>query len=632
MGPFHSQLSPINTPHNKKHPPVQRDLARSSPSPALTLDSATEPRRLLDDIMRIQKTLSAPADPGEPSFLTTLPAEIRNMIYEIMFKRDGHVLLHNSAAYHDKKPHRHPTTSQADHENDLEAFYRNYEQDICNAREFRHGFHHHVAVLLACRQVYHEAVGVLYGQNFFMFARAHRSCNRNFSYSYLSSSYADAWLSGLGSQAELLRGVVIDMDTMCSSQYLNLISIDLLPLARHIWSRPTLGSVIKFGNSGRLSAKYHVDHKTFTGSLVAEHAELLNNTLIALCVDDQLKLKRYNTFSRLLGYMDFSPLSGTVQVAIGGMESAHITDWNFTSENGRILTRVSEPEPKPKLDSLPDHILEHISSIVFSGLEPMVLDLGERKLRGLQLGVLQVNQRLRNGLNPGISDFFVHDIIVKVKSSKTRMDSDNFSSLKGLIGGQDSLFTIETLVLNPEENNGGKITVHLEFVLDSFATLSQLRINLKPAMELFGRMNPINRSTVEITLECPWATRSRKTTAIFALATLQKHILLLLSDVVQQRSSASSTEYMLLPDIWINGEGTVIEACTSTPTTPSVISFHLEDMTSEELRIYTEGRCALLRKFCDQERKRFRRKPSSERYRSMMHHCQNLSYHVRLGH
>jgi hypothetical protein len=52
----------------------------------------------------IPKTISAPADPNPPSFLTTLQPEIRTCVYEVLFKNDEPVLVHNAAAYHTEAP------------------------------------------------------------------------------------------------------------------------------------------------------------------------------------------------------------------------------------------------------------------------------------------------------------------------------------------------------------------------------------------------------------------------------------------------------------------------------------------------------------------------------------------------
>ena len=38
--------------------------------------------------MAIPETVAGPANPDEPSFVTTLPAEIRLAIYEILFKSE----------------------------------------------------------------------------------------------------------------------------------------------------------------------------------------------------------------------------------------------------------------------------------------------------------------------------------------------------------------------------------------------------------------------------------------------------------------------------------------------------------------------------------------------------------------
>lgn len=49
--------------------------------------------------VKIEKVVSAPADPSAPSILTMLAPEIRNSIYEHLFKRDEPVLLHDPDAY-----------------------------------------------------------------------------------------------------------------------------------------------------------------------------------------------------------------------------------------------------------------------------------------------------------------------------------------------------------------------------------------------------------------------------------------------------------------------------------------------------------------------------------------------------
>jgi len=52
---------------------------------------------------------SSPTDPSAVSFLTKLPPEIRNYVYEILFKRRDRVLLHNADAFHE--PYHQPLSS-----------------------------------------------------------------------------------------------------------------------------------------------------------------------------------------------------------------------------------------------------------------------------------------------------------------------------------------------------------------------------------------------------------------------------------------------------------------------------------------------------------------------------------------
>lgn len=124
-------------------------------------------------IMDISKATSVPPDPRLPSFLT-LPAEICNSIYELLFTRENTVLLHNARDYSaDTRP------------------LANGEADL---KRFDHGL---------CRQVYHEAVGVLYGQNSFTVSRlrtVHDFPEYSENDTYNQTHFVPIWLQSLGSQ------------------------------------------------------------------------------------------------------------------------------------------------------------------------------------------------------------------------------------------------------------------------------------------------------------------------------------------------------------------------------------------------------------------------------------------------
>lgn len=111
--------------------------------------------------------MSSSADPSEPSFLATLPAELRNAVYEILFKRDEPVLVHNVAAYLAKEPKMDPIETIEDFADSMREFEERYEEDIGKDSEFAHTLGYGLSLLRFCRQIYHEAACVLYGGKVF---------------------------------------------------------------------------------------------------------------------------------------------------------------------------------------------------------------------------------------------------------------------------------------------------------------------------------------------------------------------------------------------------------------------------------------------------------------------------------
>jgi hypothetical protein len=118
------------------------------------------------------KTASSPADPNAPSFFTSLPPEMRNAIYEVLFKHDEPVLVHNANAYHAQEPYRDDYTDMEVYMTEVTLFDQISEAEIGADAEFHHGFREALPLLHSCRQIYHECAGVLYGCNEFVVSRA----------------------------------------------------------------------------------------------------------------------------------------------------------------------------------------------------------------------------------------------------------------------------------------------------------------------------------------------------------------------------------------------------------------------------------------------------------------------------
>ena len=225
------------------------------------------PKMATPTVIEIPKTKSAAADPSARSFLTTLPPEIRNRIYEYVFKSDEPVLPRDGHVF-------------------LERFRHEYSID-CGQRVvekgFRHGLSGCVGLLLSCRQVYHEAVGILYGQNHFMVSlcpsqQANSTCK---------------WLVSIGSNYELLSRVSIDTDGLEISSE----AFELLPLLKLIWNHAQAKCEFAFVSGSSLSQERN-NGAGYHDPITA--ADLMNRALVELGTADVLNLRQYAKYSGLI--------------------------------------------------------------------------------------------------------------------------------------------------------------------------------------------------------------------------------------------------------------------------------------------------------------------------------------------
>lgn len=123
-------------------------------------------------VKEIPKTASEPTNPDAPSFLTHLPPEMRNAIYEVLFKRDKPVLVHNASVYHTDEPEQENSRDVSEFTERMHHFDEVYEAEIGGDAEFRYEFHLALPFFRSCRQIYHESAGVFYGSNKFVISRA----------------------------------------------------------------------------------------------------------------------------------------------------------------------------------------------------------------------------------------------------------------------------------------------------------------------------------------------------------------------------------------------------------------------------------------------------------------------------
>jgi hypothetical protein len=307
--------------------------------------------------IQIPKTVSSPADPAAPSFLSTLPPEIRNRIYEVLFKRDGEVLLHDAKAY--RQQIREYLTAMGYRYKDSMALHACGEN--CN---YCHGFGGCVSLLRTCRQIYHEAVGVLYGSNAFRFSQLRIPAKPG---QYRHQEYAPRMLASIGSQFGFLAIVSIDLQVCHTWQTCDSGSrwFDILPFLSLRWTH--LHSRCRFqfmdpvpGLKKKSKDSIPQVHRHFD---VPVH--VLNNLLVTLGDEDILNIRRYAAFSRLLPSVD---VFASWQGIFGAVDYTRATNLTQIFPNINVLDggrNVEWSAPDSTLDSL-SRLPNHIRDIIYT--------------------------------------------------------------------------------------------------------------------------------------------------------------------------------------------------------------------------------------------------------------------------
>jgi hypothetical protein len=198
--------------------PLHQDISPSAPDSDNPSTSPCELLRLVmahDTAAKTAKpatapVISRPIDLGTVSILT-LPAEIRNAIYEALFCR-GELLL----------------------------LYERTEDDVpLRPAPQTHG----IAALLTCRQIHEEASPFLYSRNTIVFAVKEykhdiNKHNINCTAFYDLPSATFNWLTHIGQQRGRVRSVVIDLQTLRTECVCPTQPLSLTPLLQQISLTP----------------------------------------------------------------------------------------------------------------------------------------------------------------------------------------------------------------------------------------------------------------------------------------------------------------------------------------------------------------------------------------------------------
>lgn len=371
---------------------------------------------------------SRPTDPSAVSFLTKLPPEIRNCVYELLFKREDPVLLHNADAYHASHPFRGA----------LEDYYSEYEAGIGKDEGFRHDFHEGLALLSSCRQINDEASGILYGGNMFIFSRLleEEDCDDlNGDEEYFQVNYAGKWLNEIGSQFNCLKKVVIDADaTCCEGLCGHSEDIELLPLLRLMWKNPDPLKIISFGSISRAPCTQEptIEAADRDREPWIDRARILNNLLTAFAVHDALDIRKYAFSSHLMSEVRIltCPM-GKVRGSVG-MKNGNGTELRklLVSDEGKTLRWKPRKKRRP-FRNLAVDTRERIAGLILRHPDEIIIDLNTHTVRGLDFGIARTGLVPRHTLGKLVSR--LSRISIKMTSKKPVTDFDGFKKLEDLL-------------------------------------------------------------------------------------------------------------------------------------------------------------------------------------------------------
>ncbi|KAI4923732.1 uncharacterized protein J4E92_007706 [Alternaria infectoria] len=537
---------------------------------------------------------SSPTNPSAISFLTKFPPEIRNCVYELLFKREDPVLLHNADVYHASHPFRGA----------LEDYYSEYEDGVGKDEAFRHDFHEGLALLSSCRQIHDEASGVLYGGNTFIFSRLfdEEDCDElNSHEEYSQVDYAAKWLNDIETQFNRLKKVVIDVNaTCCEGLCANSDVFEFLPLLRFVWKNPDSLKIISFGSASGALCTHEptIEAADRDGEPWVDRARMFNNLLTAFAVHDVLDIRKYAFSNHLMSEIRILQFPERELGGAVGMRDGSGTNLRkvLVSDEGKTLRWKPRRKRRPFQDLAVD-TRKRIAGFVLRHPDEIVIDLNTHTVRGLDFGIARTGLVPRRTLGELVSR--LNRISIKMTSKKPVTDFDGFKKLDDLLSKRSNHPTVLGAMLSswPEPHAQ---TLVLEIAPAEVTALSTVRIDIKDLITLLRDGYPHRVSTICITLTPPSHTGAPQQSTTVSTEKLLRQTFLLLSDYILQaeeelsESPGINTVKALLeeldpfPELWMDGYGNLLHASTANGDAP--LKFAYGKLGIKELGVFGYSR------------------------------------------
>jgi hypothetical protein len=546
-------------------------------------------------------------DPDAPSLLTTLSVDIRLLIFEVLFRRHGPFLLHNADFYHAHEPdaneYRWEEIGAANKEyDDL------YLSEIGHDSEFAHAYDMGIAVLLSCRQIYHEGAAMLYSANEFIISRV---TNRHdgmqvddyhWFWKYHPFWYAAEWLSGIGSQHSLLRKIVLDTDPLCPKSCEHRMDMfDIFPLARYIWAHPAMEHKIKFGQSGRPMLQ-HNDDKDCEGH---KRAQNLNFMLSEIILKDSLNLKRFIFSDRILATITVAidertgqvnyPATRSWKLISSQCEPVYSRTFSIIGGNSDAGLQLGERNTIRGLLHVMQMTKGEITRHCFTNSKTVTIGLDNNSLCGFSFRLFEISQGIREEFFKRLDFYDDKDIVINMTSHELLTNFEKFSSL-GKVGLHKLDEYFERVSSSPihqvvRHRTTAKASTYivLRLKVPIPGTLEMARVDIRDLSSRFLGICGVEKVFVRFILTYPRGRKFHREEHTVSLVDLQSRVFLLLSDVLIRFDSDEGSVRRELPSIWINGRGDVVKASFPAGDKLNELSVGYDFKTLNRSKVRMEG-------------------------------------------
>jgi len=442
---------------------------------------------------QIAQVYSQTSNPAATSLLT-IPAEIRNQIYEYVLVDDRPIVIVDNA-----------------------------DDSVIKTSSFSGS----PAIIQTCRQIYHEAIGVLYGQNVFRFD--YRILHLQHGKILTPIDAYRKWTRDIGSSLSNLRTVTIrmdmpdipddydDLDFWDHFYRCSLNNIKITPLLDVFWGGVACDLSVRFES---IRNRNHAFSSSYPSRF---NVKLLTKVIYELGTMDKLRLMKAR---RLIsdvevaphgkqGFIEFRSSNGTAVVRRG---------FQFSKDTQRYALKPSHP----KLLDLPSKILKRIARSVYSD-HVVTYDFNTGISHGLGFSMLDINSHLRKMMLMDFHHFHQQRRFVIILGSATLSSSEAmFEKLErrtadyyappymGRLQRCTPISASQVYKIAP--------TIVLRFLTDKPLSQAKVRIN---ARDLLRATSVFPAYTTIIVRVCGLGETQDYTTT---LCEIRKHVLVLMED------------------------------------------------------------------------------------------------------